>query len=466
MKKTVIPILLALLVFVSAAGQAEEHTVEQQEFPVYLGSVDLTLNEPVQLYFLDGVSDLPYMRIEDMAELMVFLYHEEKADPGFELSVDYDGEIVKLSRENDYHAEIDFGKNTITFDDFNAFLHDSKSTTLIDLVTEPGFDEEGRTQLILRDKEASFDRYGDVKAFDLDAYRIDLILEDDEYYIPLQTINDIFFYPGTRMGFLFNGEALFLAGDSELWDQRERKYTSLADLFYSAPTAQRSLELADYTYYELCMVLDNLYGLKEPHDIKRFAQTFYEIGFDEVLASTDPLEADKALKEFIDFYLDDLHSVFNEFSSMAGLQPISDSNGIANRKYNEHNRLYSAAREKAYPDGCPNYEEIGNTAYITFDSFDSDYYGQAYYAAAEKGEEIPDDTLGLIIYAHSQITREGSPIENVVLDLSCNSGGAVDAAVFVIGLVHRECALQREGYVHRRHVHLRLPGRREPGPQF
>ena len=30
------------------------------------------------------------------------------------------------------------------------------------------------------------------------------------------------------------------------------------------------------------------------------------------------------------------------------------------------------------------------------------------------------------------ITRENSPIENVVLDLSCNGGGSVDTAVFVI----------------------------------
>ncbi len=46
---------------------------------------------------------------------------------------------------------------------------------------------------------------------------------------------------------------------------------------------------------------------------------------------------------------------------------------------------------------------------------------------------MPDDTLGLIIQAHEQITRENSPIENVVLDLSNNTGGDVDAAVFVLG---------------------------------
>ena len=36
------------------------------------------------------------------------------------------------------------------------------------------------------------------------------------------------------------------------------------------------------------------------------------------------------------------------------------------------------------------------------------------------------------MYAHRQINRENSPIENVVIDLSNNIGGAIDTAAFVI----------------------------------
>jgi C-terminal processing protease CtpA/Prc len=42
------------------------------------------------------------------------------------------------------------------------------------------------------------------------------------------------------------------------------------------------------------------------------------------------------------------------------------------------------------------------------------------------------DTIGIMIYAYSQIMRENSPIENVVLDLSNNDGGDADTAIFVI----------------------------------
>ena len=69
--------------------------------------------------------------------------------------------------------------------------------------------------------------------------------------------------------------------------------------------------------------------------------------------------------------------------------------------------LYEAARSARYPDGCPVYEEVGNTAYVTFDSFEInnyDYYGET--------EHDPDaDTIEMVIYAHRQITREGSPFE-------------------------------------------------------
>lgn len=39
-----------------------------------------------------------------------------------------------------------------------------------------------------------------------------------------------------------------------------------------------------------------------------------------------------------------------------------------------------------------------------------------------------------MIYSFEQITRENSPIENVVLDLSANIGGAVRSAAYVIAL--------------------------------
>ena len=431
MRKRLVALCLAVLMLIGLlpVATAEGLQAETRSYATYFGSLDATLTDPFPLVFLNGVDDLPYLRIEDMGELLWLMNREWNDDPGYELTIHYNGPEVTLERDNGYTAVFDFEKDSIVFTDYNAFLHKSSDTTLLDLLSDSGFDANGEAQLFMRDKEASFNRYGDEKRFDLSAYGIDMVLDGEEYYIPLQTVNDLFLYPAMRSGLLFNGEALFLAGDQQLFDMNEGVYTKLAEMYYSAPTGNRSDALADYGYRELCLVLDTLYGLKEPHDIRRFAQTFWEIGLDEALSGPSAEDADNALKNFIDYYLDDLHSTFNEFSYLAGLLPIHSSTGISNRRLEDHLERFTAARG----DNWQAYEEVGNTAYVTFDGFDSLYRGEAFYAGLEDGEIPTDDTIGLIIYAHQQITRPGSPIENVVLDLSCNLGGAVDAAIFVLG---------------------------------
>ncbi len=50
---------------------------------------------------------------------------------------------------------------------------------------------------------------------------------------------------------------------------------------------------------ELCLALDNLYGLKEIHDISSFDEVFTETGYKHDLLSTDPNVKDGALLDFI-----------------------------------------------------------------------------------------------------------------------------------------------------------------------
>ncbi len=79
----------------------------------------------------------------------------------------------------------------------------------------------------------------------------------------------------------------------------------------------------------------------------------------------------------------------------------------------------------------PGYMEIGDTAFVTVDDFIYSGNGIDYYALAP--EQLQFDTMGSIIYPHKQITREDSPIRNVVLDLSLNNGGAAPTAAYLIG---------------------------------
>ena len=414
------------------AESAGSHSIVERTYMVYLSKYEEdTLNQEFPLYFIDGVDDLPYVNLEDWAKLLYFINTDLNDDQGYDLSIDYQDNTVILERENGYTLTFDFANDKLIFVDYDAFMHNSNDSTLIDLVSENGTDENGVAELIWRDKQASFDRYGDEMKVDLGAYGIHMIAQDDGYYVPLQTLDD-FTLLRSLISVVFNGQALFIANDEIFFDSNEGHYTEAAEVYYSAPTGDRSDALAEYSYNELCLALDTFYGLKEVHDITSFREFFWQTGLDEVLSDNDAMDADNALKSVIDYYFDDLHSVFDEYSYLAGLNPISNSTGISNRKLEAHGDEYSAARDAAYPDGWLKYEEVGNTAYITFDSFDSNYYGRGYYMAREDGEVL-DDTVQQIIDAHAQITRENSPIENVVLDLTNNTGGAVDAAVVVLG---------------------------------
>ncbi len=432
--RRLLALLLALTLALACAAPAYaenvgNHNIVKKTFPTYMGSdPEEKLNEDFPLYFVDGVEDLPYMEIGDWAEMLYFIHHDG-GDQDYGLSIETKDDTVILERENGYTLTLDFARDTLHYTDYDAFMHGSNDSTLIDLVSEKGVDESGKPELIMRDAKASFDRYGDEMTVDLAAYDIHMIAQDGGFFVPLQTLCD-FMLLSEQLSFVFNGQALFLASDSIFYDYSEQAYTQMAEIYYSAPTGERSDALAEYSYNELCLLLDTFYGLKDAHDIQSFRELFWQIGFDEVLSGNSAADADNALKEVIDYCFDDLHSVFDEYSYLVGNEPISSSTGIANRKYQEFSNIYSAARDKACPDGWLKYEEVGNTAYITFDHFTSNYSGWAYYEATE--EDGLDDTVQQIIEAHKQITREGSPIENVVLDLSNSSGGAMDAAVVVL----------------------------------
>ncbi|MCR5521141.1 MAG: hypothetical protein K6F44_04460 [Lachnospiraceae bacterium] len=79
------------------------------------------------------------------------------------------------------------------------------------------------------------------------------------------------------------------------------------------------------------------------------------------------------------------------------------------------------------------YQEVGDTAYITFDVF---WFENAISDCSDipTDEDLPDlgsDTFRLVQYAVNKITNNPE-IKNVVLDLSLNGGGMVLAGVYLI----------------------------------
>ena len=167
-----------------------------------------------------------------------------------------------------------------------------------------GFNADGEPSILQKVDNGSLARYGKSVEIDMGDYDIDLIRQDGQYLIPLQTVTDLFIAPSLMKTLFFNGQCIILSND----------ISNCADLYYAAPTGERSGELTRFGYGELCMALDTFYGLKETHDIESFDQLFSDTGLKELLLGEEVEWADKAIYRLITDYFDDNHSKFLGFS--------------------------------------------------------------------------------------------------------------------------------------------------------
>ena len=408
-------------------------SVSETVFPCYFFDIENEFDLP--LYFINDVTDVPFVNIADWADVLVTVYQSYIEDPNYELYLETDGNVVQLSRENGYSVIMDFQDCTFNFEDYNAFLHVSGDNSLLDMVSSDEFDKKGNPVLFRRIDRGSFDRYGKEIEINLADYDIPLYWseEDELYLVPLQTLNDLFIAQPALSNIYFNEKGVYLANE-RAFGIEDGELTPLGESYFSAPYKEMSEQLAWYNYCELCLALDHLYGLKEIHDITSFDRIFTETGYREDLSSTDPNVVDGALNDFIYYYLDDLHSGFIAASYRTEELLTIGGAGLASRLSDSDGELFSNARDHA-DHKITSYEEVGNTAYITFDSFDILKSAGEYYEEKSEVETdpaaYPFDTVALLLYAHEQITRDDSPIENVVIDLSLNGGGAIDAGAFV-----------------------------------
>ena len=391
---------------------AKPHTITKESFPMYYKSADD--KSEISLYFADG-EDIPYITMDDILDLLNRINNDMDL---YEMAYNDDDHAVITRKGTSYDADFDFTKDTITFFDYNAFLK-TEGTTLIDVL-----DGEAEADIggLFKSKYTN-DRYGKVMNFDLGSYDIDMIKDGDGWYVPLQTFSDLFLSHYSAYT-LFNKACLIIV--------ENKPDEGLSDLYYSA-SGSVSEKLATFSYNELCFALDHLYGLKEIHDIDSFDDYFFETGIKKALSGTDPVKTDEALVKLIDHGFDDLHSVFimpSYTTDINAFNEILPEPGPWRSRFTKNIRAFGNARDEAFPDGVPPYQEIGNTAYITFDHFEVPDESIDY--SSEPKEDELYDTIRLMQYSCDRIQRKDSPIENVVLDLSNNTGGYADAAAYVI----------------------------------
>lgn len=473
--------LLAILITLSlllgcgcAVAETAAHQVEMKTFPTY-SNLDTDWKVDFPLYFVDGVDDLPFVDLSDWTDTLNRFFARDGYQLTFEAKADENKAI--LVRENPSNTmEVDFDNGTISFLDYVAFTQNANKLYLNPLAV-PETDPNG-DPFLLQIKD-SRNLYGDYTVLDLKKYDIPMIAQDGKYLLPLQTLS-AFLLSYQGYGMYFNGETLFFAEIGGMDEARTKIFAQLQAsglvtpelmaeagamegtqaqkmdyiieavgqasdegaqalaqinesmkdniyvLYSSVPkTAARSEALTVYGYNELCLELDCFYGQKESHNIDSFDTFFRQNDMFMNLLDPDPSKADKAIADLVGYWLDDGHSGFISASAMTEVSP-DPAYGMDTYARIRNNTTMATARA-SHPEAALPYYEVGDTAYVCFDSFAFsiiDYYSLP---------EMPLDTIGIIVEAHKQITREDSPIKNVVLDMSNNGGGQLDSALFTLG---------------------------------
>ena len=447
--KQMISLILALCLLCCAmpagaeeAAGAKAAAIERKTVPVYFGQAGKVL-EDLPLYYLDGVKDLPYMDLEELAPALNRIYRKtmDLDQDLYEGGYDEETRMFIVYYEHAAAAVVfNLADQTIQLVDYE--LINSMNGKLMDILYASGYNSEtGLPELFERTPQGQLARKGSIRTIELELYDLRILERDGKRLLPMHLLMTLMFGVPNGAMVNFNGEALFMGG-TKMLSEKERdpetgrvveNRTEMGELFYSAPRALRSRELATVGLAELCLIMDTFYGLKEAHNIDSFYELIVNLEMEDAFLDPDPAKADQALADLINYYLDDLHSGYLHNSHLTGLdEEIRMGDGYSSASYDRIMYMMMEAKDAVMPEGRYAYHEVGDTAFIWFDEFIANE-GIDYYGLNLDDEASIQDTISLMMFAHHQITRKDSPIKNVVLDLSTNSGGDADAAVYIMG---------------------------------
>ena len=448
MKKWIAMLMLLTLLPIPTLAELDPvvHTLETRAVPVYCAKMredrdvaDMILLPEFSLYYADGVPDLPYVDLSEFVGLVnqVDTFdareasgNQEESREDYVSKADWEqGLFTCTYQPQESNLIFDFHRGILTYSCMDTFGRDPAYS--------PFELQTNQLDFLQRRYDPKMNRLGGEKTLSLSQYGIPMLMQDGKMLLPLHTAFDFLMWvPKVPWKILCcNGTAIFIGGYDSMFGYTDA-LSELGKLYFSQQPTRRSPELAQYGYHELCLMLDSFYGLKETHHIDSFDSFLRSNGYEARLTSEDPKEADQALNDLIAFALDDFHSVYSFPSWMSGSdQEVEEQNGETPVSFSFG--LYSKAGkafEEALQIDHPFYYESGNTAYVLIRSMTTSIDSEQYYALDLENKNQIDtlDAVQEILYADRQINRENSPIENVVLDLSLNPGGDVNAAACVL----------------------------------
>ena len=359
----------------------------------------------LELHF-EGDLDFPYVDIKKFVDTLKGAVESDdfsyiKAGDKFTVTFKYvdedDGKTFI------YNNTYDFTKNTLSIDSFDFFGSVSSETVT----------EFGKGLDVVEYKETP----SKTIVIPLGEYGFDIVQKGELNLIPFHLANQL--YSGQMFNAYYNGDAVY---GFDYWTKDQDLNLMRAS---SKGTATLSEGLKFKTYKHLGLVMDYFYGLKDLNNVSSYFNQL--TNFDAGLLQGSDANHYSEVRRFV-FSLGDLHSSFDLVGhyepSLTIPLAISDFKGRAATFIN----AYYSPRVQDYCEvaGRNAYRLIdnGKTALITFNGFSADN--------DEKTGTV--ETIGPLIIKAKEVDN----VDNIVLNLACNTGGNVGALIRMLGYLTDE----------------------------
>jgi hypothetical protein len=375
---------------------SEEYLVtDKPEMDVFFtetGSVPY-MNIETFMGMVEGAVDFPILQFVEDGDLMVISYRLEDVD-------DNNQPIFW-----DYEASLNFSTNTLTVDDFSFFGNYVKSTetNFSDGLVFLGGIGVDAVQVVI----------------DLDDYRIDLVRYNDLYLAPLSILN-LFFLHSLYYDVYYNGDTLYGFDTFTALDSASPVIGQMRTSSFNTQSMPKDVK--QLTFHFLALAFDYFYGLKEFKQIESFYDYLADFA-DQILTGNDQ-KLYEGLFAFA-YGLDDLHTWHESpgfYEATTFSVPLTSLNQLGPGTQAFYRGLWAAEDqiEAAFGVGNmpPNYRLLDNdTIAVIF----------------VRGFNVDTPT-----YVNDILVTLPETVDDVIIDLSFNTGGNVGAVFRLLGYMTEE----------------------------
>lgn len=390
-------------------------------------------------YYKEG-SSVPYVSVEDLLAALDGVFDASELQSSVS---EENGKYILYHAKNELSTFVaNWEEDTITVSDTNFFAG---------LMQElGGTDYNAHTQML-----TEWATPVQSATFDLGKYGFDIVFYDGQLLLPFCVAN-LLFCSTNLYNVYFNGEAYYGQLQSEISGMSAEEWAQIRTCDWNGSEA--SAEMRRTTVNFLDFALDYFYGLKDYKNIGTFGEDIIAGDLRTALLSGDAATHNQAYIDLFQKTLSEMHTTLispSFFAEADGQFDLSGENaGPAMSAYmslfNELSAslINSVGQVVEMPDGStglsiPAVRFEDDTAVVMLSSFAVGANDLIYNEDGTVSDNARQyDTFYFMKYAMEKIeeysVENGTEIENVVLDLTLNSGGMLAAMVSALGFLTDE----------------------------